>query len=173
MGVHRAEHGAEAAGSVVVDLAAGDVARKVKAKASPKSTASSSTSKPATRPRSSTTTSAPTASFKKKATASAPTTAPAPTPEALLAGLLDCDLIGFHTYDYARHFLSSCSRILGTPTTPNGVDWNGRFVTVGAFPIGIDPQNLALSLPDAAVAADRPLELLEHDPTRKTIASDV
>jgi trehalose 6-phosphate synthase len=26
--------------------------------------------------------------------------------------VLHCDLIGFHTYDYARHFLSSCSRIL-------------------------------------------------------------
>lgn len=35
-----------------------------------------------------------------------------PVREALLLGILDCDLIGFHTYDYARHFLSSCSRIL-------------------------------------------------------------
>lgn len=35
-----------------------------------------------------------------------------PVREALLLGVLDCDLIGFHTYDYARHFLSSCSRIL-------------------------------------------------------------
>ncbi|EAQ83589.1 hypothetical protein CHGG_09993 [Chaetomium globosum CBS 148.51] len=63
-----------------------------------------------------------------------------PVREQLLLGILDCDLIGFHTYDYARHFLSSCSRILSTTTTPNGVDWNGRFVTVGAFPIGIDPE---------------------------------
>lgn len=69
-----------------------------------------------------------------------------PVREALLTGLLDCDLIGFHTYDYARHFLSSCSRILGTPTTPNGVDWNGRFVTVGAFPIGIDPEKFVEGL---------------------------
>ncbi len=35
-----------------------------------------------------------------------------PVREALLLGVLQCDLIGFHTYDYARHFLSSCSRIL-------------------------------------------------------------
>ncbi|CAF3486794.1 unnamed protein product [Fusarium graminearum] len=69
-----------------------------------------------------------------------------PVREALLTGLLDCDLIGFHTYDYARHFLSSCSRILECPTTPNGVDWNGRFVTVGAFPIGIDPDNFVEGL---------------------------
>ena len=35
-----------------------------------------------------------------------------PVREALLLAVLHCDLIGFHTYDYARHFLSSCSRIL-------------------------------------------------------------
>jgi trehalose 6-phosphate synthase len=35
-----------------------------------------------------------------------------PVREQLLLGVLECDLIGFHTYDYARHFLSSCSRIL-------------------------------------------------------------
>jgi trehalose 6-phosphate synthase len=69
-----------------------------------------------------------------------------PVREQLLLGVLDCDLIGFHTYDYARHFLSSCSRILSTTTTPNGVDWNGRFVTVGAFPIGIDPDKFVEGL---------------------------
>ncbi|KAK4152706.1 glycosyltransferase [Chaetomidium leptoderma] len=69
-----------------------------------------------------------------------------PVREQLLLGILDCDLIGFHTYDYARHFLSSCSRILSTPTNPNGVDWNGRFVTVGAFPIGIDPEKFVEAL---------------------------
>lgn len=35
-----------------------------------------------------------------------------PVRKALLEGVLHCDLIGFHTYDYARHFLSSCSRIV-------------------------------------------------------------
>ncbi|KAF7520531.1 hypothetical protein G7054_g12736 [Neopestalotiopsis clavispora] len=59
--------------------------------------------------------------------------------EALLRGLLHCDLIGFHTYDYARHFLSSWSRILEISTTPNGVAYNNKFITVSAFPIGIDP----------------------------------
>jgi len=28
----------------------------------------------------------------------------------------------------------------GTPTTPNGIDYQGKIVTVGAFPIGIDPE---------------------------------
>ncbi len=69
-----------------------------------------------------------------------------PVREELLRGLLHCDLIGFHTYDYARHFLSSCSRILETNTTPNGTEFQGRFVTVGAFPIGIDPEKFTEGL---------------------------
>lgn len=35
-----------------------------------------------------------------------------PVRNEVLMGVLQCDLIGFHTYDYARHFLSSCSRML-------------------------------------------------------------
>ena len=32
--------------------------------------------------------------------------------QEILRGILSADLVGFHTYDYARHFLSSCKRIL-------------------------------------------------------------
>ncbi|ETO12001.1 trehalose-6-phosphate synthase domain-containing protein, partial [Reticulomyxa filosa] len=35
-----------------------------------------------------------------------------PTRIEVLRGMLASDLIGFHTFDYARHFLSSCKRIL-------------------------------------------------------------
>lgn len=59
----------------------------------------------------------------------------------ILLGVLHCDLIGFHTYDYARHFLSSCTRILGLPTMPNGVEFEGRLAHVGTFPIGIEPSS--------------------------------
>ena len=34
-----------------------------------------------------------------------------PKREELLNGILGADLIGFHTYDYQRHFLSSVRRI--------------------------------------------------------------
>ncbi|KAK5012961.1 alpha,alpha-trehalose-phosphate synthase-like protein subunit [Cryomyces antarcticus] len=63
-----------------------------------------------------------------------------PVRNEILLGVLHCDLIGFHTYDYARHFLSSCARILDLQTTPTGVEFQGKVVTVGAFPIGIDPE---------------------------------
>ena len=58
----------------------------------------------------------------------------------LLEGLLHADLVGFHTYDYARHFLSACSRVLDvSTTTPKGIEFGGRFCSIGVFPIGIDP----------------------------------
>ncbi|GAO48205.1 hypothetical protein G7K_2385-t1 [Saitoella complicata NRRL Y-17804] len=69
-----------------------------------------------------------------------------PVRNEILLGILSCDLIGFHTYDYARHFLSSCSRILGLRTLPNGVEYNGRMVSVGTFPIGIDPEKFTEAL---------------------------
>ncbi|KAH8922502.1 glycosyltransferase family 20 protein [Atractiella rhizophila] len=62
-----------------------------------------------------------------------------PVRREILLGILHCDLIGFHTYDYARHFLSSCTRILGLPTMPNGVEFDGHYAHVGTFPIGIEP----------------------------------
>ncbi|KLO17163.1 TPS1 protein, partial [Schizopora paradoxa] len=64
-----------------------------------------------------------------------------PVRREILLGVLYCDLIGFHTYDYARHFLSSCTRILGLPTMPNGVEFEGRLAHVGTYPIGIDPSS--------------------------------
>ncbi|KAJ1548485.1 Trehalose-6-P synthase/phosphatase complex synthase subunit, partial [Cladochytrium tenue] len=63
-----------------------------------------------------------------------------PVRKEVLVGILQSDLIGFHTYDYARHFLSSCTRILGLATMPNSVEYEGRTVHVGTFPIGIDPE---------------------------------
>ncbi|KAH9820413.1 glycosyltransferase family 20 protein [Teratosphaeria destructans] len=74
-----------------------------------------------------------------------------PVRNEILHGVLHCDLLGFHTYDYARHFLSSCSRILGLPTTPNGVECHGRLVQVGAFPIGIDPDKFRHGLRQESV----------------------
>ena len=45
-----------------------------------------------------------------------------------------------------RHFLSSCSRILGLPTFPNGADFCGRRVQVRTYPIGIEPQQFEEAL---------------------------
>jgi len=74
-----------------------------------------------------------------------------PVRREILYGILYCDLIGFHTYDYARHFLSSCTRILGLPTMPNGVEFEGRLAHVGTFPIGIEPSSFIDNLQKKAV----------------------
>ena len=76
-----------------------------------------------------------------------------PVRQEILLGILYCDLIGFHTYDYARHFLSSCTRILALPTMPNGVEFEGRLAHVGTFPIGIDPSSFTQVRPLPAVPA--------------------
>uniref|UniRef100_V5EWS3 Trehalose-6-phosphate synthase n=1 Tax=Kalmanozyma brasiliensis (strain GHG001) TaxID=1365824 RepID=V5EWS3_KALBG len=74
-----------------------------------------------------------------------------PVRREILLGILHCDLIGFHTYDYARHFLSSCTRILGLPTMPNGAEFEGRYVHVGTYPIGIEPSQFEDGLQRASV----------------------
>lgn len=60
------------------------------------------------------------------------------TRNKILQGMLGANLIGFQTYSYARHFISSCTRVLGCETTQVGVSYNGTMVSVGAFPIGVD-----------------------------------
>lgn len=61
-----------------------------------------------------------------------------PWRELLLEGMLGADLIGFHTFDYERHFLSSVKRILRKEVSFNRVNLGTREVVVNTFPMGID-----------------------------------
>ncbi len=72
-----------------------------------------------------------------------------PQRKELLKGLLGADLIGFHVYDYARHFLSSCLRLLGLNSYQGSIEYEGRMVKIDAYPIGIDYKKFrdTLSLP--------------------------
>ncbi|MFL2616478.1 MAG: trehalose-6-phosphate synthase, partial [Flavobacteriaceae bacterium] len=56
----------------------------------------------------------------------------------LLEGMLGSDLIGFHTFDYQRHFLSSVKRILMYDVLFNKVILGTREIIVNTFPMGID-----------------------------------
>jgi len=67
--------------------------------------------------------------------------------EDLLRGMLNADQVGFHLYEYARHFLTCCRRLLGmtygmVPDTYGGhnlaVDANGRKVTITSIHAGVD-----------------------------------
>ncbi len=61
-----------------------------------------------------------------------------PERTAILRGLLGADLIGFHIYDYSVHFLESAHRLLGVKNKNGELEYNGRTIQTGAYPIGID-----------------------------------
>lgn len=63
--------------------------------------------------------------------------------EPILRGLLGADLIGFHTYDYVRHFLSSVRRVLGLDHNLYRINYENHTVQVDAFPMGIDYDHFA------------------------------
>lgn len=77
-----------------------------------------------------------------------------PIREEILRALLNSDLIGFHTFDYARHFLSCCSRMLGLTYESKrgyiGLEYYGRTVSIKILPVGIHMGQLqsVLSLPE-------------------------
>ncbi|KAF5749459.1 alpha alpha-trehalose-phosphate synthase [Tripterygium wilfordii] len=81
-----------------------------------------------------------------------------PMREYVLRGLLNCDLVGFHTFDYARHFLSCCRRILGIDYESKrgyiGLDYYGRNVTIKILPAGIHMRQL-----HSALSSDITVEL--------------
>ncbi|TKG94650.1 bifunctional alpha,alpha-trehalose-phosphate synthase (UDP-forming)/trehalose-phosphatase [Puteibacter caeruleilacunae] len=61
-----------------------------------------------------------------------------PWRKELLQGVLGADLIGFHTYDYQRHFFSCVRRILGYEISFNKIHLEDRIILTDAFPMGID-----------------------------------
>lgn len=61
-----------------------------------------------------------------------------PWREEILNGVLGADLIGFHTYDYARHFISSVKRLLGHDVDFNKINLENRQIYIDVFPMGID-----------------------------------
>eukprot|EP00629_Pelagomonadales_sp_RCC1024_P005786 CAMPEP_0119282500 /NCGR_PEP_ID=MMETSP1329-20130426/26825_1 /TAXON_ID=114041 /ORGANISM="Genus nov. species nov., Strain RCC1024" /LENGTH=867 /DNA_ID=CAMNT_0007283157 /DNA_START=170 /DNA_END=2770 /DNA_ORIENTATION=+ len=62
-----------------------------------------------------------------------------PFREEILRGLLAADLLGFQTYDYARHFLSSCEMVLGIETSPDHIEHEGHLTRISVCPVGIEP----------------------------------
>jgi trehalose 6-phosphate synthase/phosphatase len=80
-----------------------------------------------------------------------------PWRKELLEGLLGADLIGFHTYDDARHFLGATSSILSLKSSLNTVLFDDRKVVVESFPMGIDEKKFTMLTNDKEV-----LRQIEH-----------
>ena len=91
-----------------------------------------------------------------------------PVREQVLRGLLGADYVSFHTGDYARHFRSSCLRVLGIDSQPDGIEFDGRIVGVGIDPIGIDVDAFKEALDDPETAR-LSAELEEHYAGRRLV----
>lgn len=68
-----------------------------------------------------------------------------PWAREVVTGLLGSDLIGFHTAEYARHFLGCAERLAGATIDRSRFEarFHGRTVRVGSFPIGVEARTLA------------------------------
>ena len=66
-----------------------------------------------------------------------------PWRKELLAGMLGADLIGFHTYDYIRHFLNSIRRLLGIEHKLSQIIYQNRIIRTDVFPMGIEYEHFA------------------------------
>lgn len=95
-----------------------------------------------------------------------------PNRDLILRGLLNADFVGFHTFDYARHFLSCCTRLLGlNHRMERGslvIDNFGRLVSVKICPTGVKTSRLRDVL-DAQMCKDRRKELVTEIAGRKML----
>ncbi|MBX9853529.1 MAG: bifunctional alpha,alpha-trehalose-phosphate synthase (UDP-forming)/trehalose-phosphatase [Cytophagaceae bacterium] len=67
----------------------------------------------------------------------------------ILEGMIGADLIGFHTYDDVRHFLSSVSRIVGVDNKMGQLRIADRVCNVDSFPMGIDYEKFSQAVQSA------------------------
>ncbi|MFS4456728.1 bifunctional alpha,alpha-trehalose-phosphate synthase (UDP-forming)/trehalose-phosphatase [Maribacter sp. 2304DJ31-5] len=91
----------------------------------------------------------------------------------ILLGLLGADLIGFHTYDYERHFLSSVRRLLGLDVSFNDIYLDDRIIKVDSFPMGIDYKKFSTAAKEHAQRNEKQKsELQKRLDTHKKSAPD-
>lgn len=93
-----------------------------------------------------------------------------PNRKDILEGILGADLVGFHIYDYARHFTSSVLRTLGHESTYGVITLNERTVRADAFPISIDYKKFKTTLMEPTTQAEM-ATLTNHYRGKKIILS--
>ena len=76
-----------------------------------------------------------------------------PVRKEIMEGILGSNLIGFHTFDYARHFLSSCGRVLECTVQSDMVFHKIGKSRVTTIPIGIDPNEFLDQIESLATSA--------------------
>ena len=74
-----------------------------------------------------------------------------PWRKELLTGMLGADLIGFHTFDDVRHFISAATHLLDLHVDANMIRTQQRAVAVEPFPMGIDSEKFSKLSSDPTV----------------------
>mmetsp|Transcript_56880 Transcript_56880/g.138475 ORF Transcript_56880/g.138475 Transcript_56880/m.138475 type:complete len:1411 (+) Transcript_56880:138-4370(+) len=95
--------------------------------------------------------------------------------EEILRGMLHADVVGFHAFDHARHFLNATKRIMGLNYESLvggliGVQFGGRTVLVSMSNVSIEPHMLdaAMKLPSVESSCE---DLRERHSSRTIICS--
>ena len=88
----------------------------------------------------------------------------------ILEGVLGADLIGFHEYDYVRHFLSSVYRISGHEHQLSKLTVEDRSIRIDAFPMGINYEKYANSSCEPTVQQE--IDKLKDNSTKTILSVD-
>lgn len=91
-----------------------------------------------------------------------------PWREELIHGMFGADLLGFHTFDDVRHFLSASSRLSASKISDNVITYRERQIVVESFPMGIDAHKFEELVMDTTVL-DNIVSLKETVQERKII----
>jgi len=78
---------------------------------------------------------------------------PRPWRAELIEGVLGASLVGFHTHDYTRDFLTSVLRTAGYEHQLGSISLRDRVVKVDTFPMGIDFERFSHASPETETRA--------------------
>ncbi len=87
--------------------------------------------------------------------------------EEIIEGLLGASVIGFHTHDYVRYFLTSVLRTAGYEHQLGSLTLRDRVVKVDTFPMGVEFEQIA------AAAASKETELRVAELREKCVGQKV
>lgn len=75
-----------------------------------------------------------------------------PSRKEILEGILSADVVGFHDYSYLRHFCSAADTLLHNNSNMLFINYKGRKIQLGVFPISIDTEKFIVASASTKVA---------------------
>src|SRR5690606_30860721 len=93
-----------------------------------------------------------------------------PWRKELLKGMLGADLIGFHTFDDVRHFISAATHLLDLHVDANMIRTDNRAIAIEPFPMGIDSEEFS-SLSSNQVVKEHIESLRSHYKEQRILLS--